>query len=158
MLVLDVDGILTDCRVFMAGHGEWRRFFSIRDGYGLMRLREAGFKTAIITGSSADDIRERAKNLKIDYFYEGHLEKLSCLKEIEAKSGIPASQMAYMGDDLFDIPVLQEVGFAATVPDALDPVLDKVHYVTKRPAGNGAVREVCEILLQFSQPNKDVQI
>lgn len=160
MLVLDVDGVLTDCRVFMSDDGEWRRFFSIRDGYGIMLLRESGLKTAIITGSKARDIQERARSLKIDYFFEGHLEKLSILKELAVTSGIALEEMAYVGDDLFDIPCLQNVGFAATVPDAMDDVFQSVHYTTKRPAGNGAVREVCELLLKYSkhtlsQPKKD---
>lgn len=148
MLVLDVDGILTDCRIFMDGDNEWRRMFSIRDGYGLARLKKAGFKTAVITGSKARDIQERVRHLKIDFFFEGNLEKMECLQELSQTSGVPFDQMAYMGDDDFDVPVLQAVGFAATVPDALDDVLEISHYVTKRPAGNGAVREVCEMLIQ----------
>lgn len=148
MLVLDVDGIMTDCRIFMDGDNEWRRMFSIRDGYGLAQLKKAGFKTAVITGSKARDIQERVRHLKIDFFFEGNLEKLNCLEELSQTSGVAYNQMAYMGDDDFDIPVLKVVGFAATVPDALEDVLKISHYVTKRPAGNGAVREVCELLIK----------
>lgn len=148
MLVLDVDGVLTDCRTYMDADGEWRRLFSIRDGYGIMRIRHAGFKVAVVTGTKARDIQERVKALKVDYFYEGHLEKRPCLEELSAKSGYSVDQMAYMGDDHFDVPVLKLVGFAATVSDAMEEVFPHVHYVAKRPAGNGAVREVCEMLLQ----------
>ncbi len=77
MLVLDVDGIMTDCRIFMDGDNEWRRMFSIRDGYGLAQLKKAGFKTAVITGSKARDIQERVRHLKIDFFFEGNLEKFN---------------------------------------------------------------------------------
>lgn len=150
MLVMDVDGVMTDCRTFMGADKEWRRFFSIRDGYGIMRLREAGFKTAVITGTKAQDIQERISRLKIDYFYEGNLEKLTCLEDLAMKSGLSYEQMAYMGDDDFDLPILERVGFAATVSDAMESVLKISHYTAKRPAGNGAVREVCEMLLQHT--------
>lgn len=150
MLVLDVDGVLTDCRIFLDTDGEWKRFFSIRDGYGILRLREAGFKVAIITGSKSLDIQERAKKLKVDFFYEGHLDKLPCLEELSKASGLSFEQMAYMGDDHFDVPVLKAVGFAATVPEAMEEVLPHVHYVAKRPGGNGAVREICEMLIAAS--------
>ncbi len=150
MLVLDVDGIMTDCRIFMDGDNEWRRMFSIRDGYGLAQLKKAGFKTAVITGSKARDIQERVRHLKIDFFFEGNLEKMECLQELSQTSGLDYKQMAYMGDDDFDIPVLKAVGFAATVPDALDDVLKISHYVTKRPAGNGAVREICDLLIKHT--------
>lgn len=150
MLILDVDGVMTDCRVFMDADGEWRRFFSIRDGYGIARLKDAGFKIAVITGSKARDIQERVRHLKIDFFYEGHLEKLPCLEELAQTSGLGFDQMAYMGDDEFDIPILEKVGFAATVADAMESALTKSHYVAKRPAGNGAVREVCELLIKHS--------
>jgi 3-deoxy-D-manno-octulosonate 8-phosphate phosphatase (KDO 8-P phosphatase) len=148
LLALDVDGILTDCRIFMDASGEWRRQFSIRDGYGIQRLKEAGFKVAIITGSKARDIQERARHLNIDFFYEGHLEKMSCLKELSEISGVPYQQIAYMGDDDFDLPVLKAVGLSATVPDAMPEIKKISDYVTTRPAGNGAVREVCEMLIK----------
>lgn len=147
MLVLDVDGVLTDCRVFMDEDGEWRRFFSIRDGYGLHRLKSFGIKTAVITGSKARDIQERIRHLNIDFFYEGQLDKLPLLEELAQTSGLDFEEMAYVGDDDFDIPLLKKVGFSATVPDAMENVIEIVDYVTKRPAGNGAVREVCEMLI-----------
>lgn len=148
LLIMDVDGVLTDCRIFMDASGEWRRLFSIRDGYGLKILMEAGYKTAIITGSKAKDIQDRARTLKIDYFFEGTLEKLPAFEDILKQSGLKADEVAFIGDDVFDIPVLKKVGFAATVPDAMEQVKEIVHYTTVRPAGNGAVREICEALLK----------
>jgi 3-deoxy-D-manno-octulosonate 8-phosphate phosphatase (KDO 8-P phosphatase) len=149
LLVMDVDGVLTDCRIFMDSDGEWKRFFSIRDGYGLKLLMEAGYKTAIITGSRAKDIRDRAQALKIDYLIEGTLDKLPAFEQLLKDSGLRAEEAAFVGDDLFDIPVLKKVGFAATVPDAMESVKDIVHYTTQRPAGNGAVREICDALLKY---------
>lgn len=149
MLVLDVDGVLTDARVWMDSDGQWRRFFSIRDGLGLKMLREAGYRLAIITSSDSDDIRARARNLKIDFLFEKDHDKMPAFQELQKKSGLAPGQMAYVGDDLPDIPLLKLAGFAATVPEAVDSVKESVHYVTGRPGGNGAVREVCDIILRY---------
>ncbi len=149
MLILDVDGVLTDCRVFLDSDGQWKRQYSIRDGYGIVRLIEAGYKTAVITGSKSKDIEARVQGLGIHYFYQGSLDKVPAFEEIQKESGLSPDEIAYMGDDLFDIPLLEKVGFAATVPDAMEDVIAIVDYVTKRPAGNGAVREVCDFLLKF---------
>jgi 3-deoxy-D-manno-octulosonate 8-phosphate phosphatase (KDO 8-P phosphatase) len=149
LLALDVDGVLTDCRVFLGSDGEWKRFFCIRDGYGIVQLKRYGYKVAIITASKAKDIKARAVDLKIDYLHDGNLDKLSELKKLIETSGLKADEIAYMGDDLFDIPVLQNVGFAATVPEAVDEVFHSVHYTTKRSGGEGAVREVCDLILKY---------
>ena len=149
LLALDVDGILTDCRTFLDSDGEWKRFFSIRDGYGLMRLKQAGYQVAIITGSQAKDIEARAKMLKIDHVFSGHLDKKPQFEKLQAATGFKSHQIAYMGDDHFDIPVLESCGFSATVSDAMEEVLEISDYVAARPAGNGAVREVCELILKF---------
>ncbi|MFN7262711.1 MAG: KdsC family phosphatase [Pseudobdellovibrionaceae bacterium] len=149
MLVLDVDGILTDCRIWLSDSGEWRRRFSIRDGAGIKLLQEAGYKIAIITGSKAEDIRKRAEHLKIDYFFEGALDKEPSFQELQKKSGLKPQEMAYMGDDYFDVPVLSSVAFAATVSDAMESAKEVCHYVAARPAGTGAVREVCELILKY---------
>ena len=149
MLVLDVDGVLTDARIWMDSGGEWRRFFSIRDGLGLKMLRERGYRLAIITASDSEDIRQRAKNLKIDFFYEKAHDKQPAFLELQKVSGLKPTEMAYVGDDVPDIPVLKQVGFAATVPEALDSVKESVHYVTARPGGNGAVREICDFIQRY---------
>lgn len=149
MLVLDVDGILTDCRLWLDSNNEWKRIYSVRDGVGLKALNEKGYAVAIITGSKAHDVRERAKMLDVKYFYEGALNKIPAFEDLQKVSGCKPSEMAYMGDDFFDIPLLKQVQFSATVPDAMEEVLDTVNYVTKRPAGNGAVREVCDYILKY---------
>ncbi|WP_246845347.1 HAD family hydrolase [Bdellovibrio sp. NC01] len=145
MLVLDVDGVLTDTRLWFDGK-EWRRFFSIRDGVGIKRLIDSGYKTAVITGSKAEDIRARVKSLGIHYFYEGALDKGPSFLQLQKESGIAPHEMAYIGDDIFDIPMIQEAAFGATVPEAVDEVLEIADYVTRRPGGCGAVREVCDYI------------
>ncbi len=149
MLVLDVDGVLTDCRVWMDSNGEWKRFFSIRDGVGIKLLHEAGYKLAIITGTKSADIQSRAKVLAFDYFYEGAMDKKPSFERLQTDSGMSPAEMAYVGDDVFDIPLLKSVGFGATVPEAVDEVIECAQYVTKRAGGNGAVREICDFILKY---------
>lgn len=148
MLVLDVDGVLTDTRIWYDGK-DWRRFYSIRDGVGIKRMMELGYKIAIITGSTAEDIRARAKSLGIHYFYEGALDKIPSFEKLIQESGISAGEMAYIGDDIFDIPLIKRAGFGATVPEAVDEVIDAADYVTKRGGGIGAVREVCDYICMY---------
>jgi 3-deoxy-D-manno-octulosonate 8-phosphate phosphatase (KDO 8-P phosphatase) len=148
MLVLDVDGVLTDTRLWFDGK-EWRRFFSIRDGVGIKRIMEAGYQVAVITGSKAEDIRARVKALGINYLYEGAADKVPSFMKLQEESGIDATEMAYVGDDIFDVPLLTEVAFGATVPEAVEEVFEVAHYVTRRPGGCGAVREVCDYIYKY---------
>lgn len=148
MLILDVDGVLTDTKLWYDGR-EWRRFFSIRDGVGIKRIMEAGYKTAVITGSKAEDIQARVKSLGINYFYEGALDKGPSFLRLQQESGIKPEEMAYIGDDIFDIPMIKTVAFGATVPEAVDEVLEVAHYVTRRPGGCGAVREICDFIYKY---------
>ena len=157
MLVLDVDGILTDCRLWMDSNGQWKRIYSVRDGVGIKALIEAGYKVGIITGAQAEDVRSRVKMLGIQYFYEGALDKIPPFKDLQEKSGLKPEEMAYMGDDFFDLPVLNQVQFSATVPDAMEEVVEAVQYVTRRPAGNGAVREVCDFILKYGFYSKGLK-
>lgn len=149
LIAFDVDGILTDNHVWMLQPGEWRRTFSIRDGYGIQMLIEKGYQIAFITGSRSDDVKERAKVLKIHYFYEGTLNKLPAYEEIKQKTGFKDEQILYMGDDFFDIPLIEKAGLGITVPDASQKVRDVANYITQKNGGFGAVREVCEIVLEY---------
>jgi 3-deoxy-D-manno-octulosonate 8-phosphate phosphatase (KDO 8-P phosphatase) len=149
LLILDVDGVMTDTRIWLDTNGQWKRFYSIRDGVGIVRLIEAGYKLAVITGSIAEDIQARVKKLGIHYFYEGALEKETSFEDLKTKTQLSPLEMAFVGDDIFDIPLLREVGFAATVPEAVDEVKDVAHYVTVRPGGMGAVREVCDVIYKY---------
>ncbi len=149
MLVLDVDGVLTDCRLWMDSNGEWKRIYSVRDGVGIKRLIENGYKLAVITGANAVDVRARVKMLGINYLYEGALDKIPSFEKLQKESGFSPSEMAYVGDDIFDIPLLEAVALGATVPEAVDEVKEVAHYITKRPGGNGAVREICDYIYRY---------
>lgn len=146
LLILDVDGIMTDGRVFwLEGHG-WTRNFHVHDGYGLKILMKAGIDVAVISGGDSKDVRVRMEFLKIKHVFLGDEDKLKALDKIQAATGLKYEEMAFMGDDLFDIPVIEKVGFSATVPQAVPRVKEKVHYITEAPAGWGAAREVADAI------------
>lgn len=149
-LLLDCDGILTDAKTWYAGDGQWRRMYSLIDGYGIKKLLDAGFTVGVITASDSDDIRERMKHLKLSYLFEGKLDKTGHFAAFLKDSGLKPSEVAYMGDDDPDVPLLSAVGFAASVPDAMTSASSVAHYITKRRGGDGAVREVCEMILNQS--------
>lgn len=146
LLILDVDGVMTDGRVFwLQGHG-WSRHFHIKDGYGLKVLMKCGIDVAVISGGDSQDVRTRMEFLKIKHVFLGDEDKIKALDKIVAATGLSLQQMAFMGDDLFDIPVLEKVGFSATVPHAVDPVKNRVHYITEARGGWGAVREIADAI------------
>tara|TARA_B110001454_G_C12723300_1_gene436365 strand:- start:30594 stop:31103 length:510 start_codon:yes stop_codon:yes gene_type:complete len=147
LLAFDVDGVLTDNHVWMNEVGQWRRMFSVRDGYGIQMLRENGYQMAFITGSFSDDVRERARVLKMNFFYEGSLDKLPAYEDIKSKTGLKDSEILYMGDDLFDLPLIERAGAGITVPEAVDKIKLQADYVTTQSGGKGAVREICEMVL-----------
>ncbi len=146
MLILDIDGVMTDGRLFwLEGHG-WTRHFHIKDGYGLKVLMKAGIDVGIISGGDSKDVRARVEHLKIKHAYFGDENKLVAFEKILKDTGFKADQTAFMGDELFDIPVIEAVGFSATVPHAVDPVKKRAHYVTKSEGGWGAVREIADAI------------
>lgn len=157
MLVLDVDGVLTDCKLWMDSDGQWKRIYSVRDGVGIKRLIENGYKLAVITGATAEDVRARVKMLGIHYLYEGALDKVPSFAQLQKDSGFKPEEMAYVGDDIFDIPLIQQVAFGATVPEAVEEVIEVADYVTRRPGGNGAVREVCDFIFRHGAFSKEGQ-
>lgn len=146
LLILDIDGVMTDGRIFwLEGHG-WTRHFHIKDGYGLRLLMKCGIDVAVISGGDSRDVRTRMEFLRISHVFLGDEDKLKALEKIQQATRLSYDQMAFMGDDLFDIPVLERVGFSATVPHAVDPVKARVHYVTDTPGGWGAVREIADAI------------
>ena len=148
ILILDVDGVMTDGRFFwLEGHG-WTRQFHIQDGYGLKVLMKAGVDVAIISGGDSKDVRTRMEFLKIKHVYLGDEDKVKAFEKILAATGLKADQTAFMGDELFDIPVLEKTGFSATVPHAVDAVKSRAHYVTEKEGGWGAVREIADAILK----------
>lgn len=148
LLISDVDGVMTDACIWLDPNGQWRRKFNVYDGMGLKRLMKQGIQVGIITASLAEDVRTRFEFLKVDHFYENSSDKRRDLDEIVQKTGFSLNEIAYIGDDLMDLPVLECVGFSVTVPHALEEVKTKVDYTTQREGGAGAVREVCEMILR----------
>lgn len=143
----DVDGILTDGKIWW--HGDevgWNRISNIRDGYGMVLLKRLGLKVGVITGGSSFSVVKRFKeNLELDFVYKGNEDKRKAFLELVSQGNKP-EEILYMGDELFDIPLLKKAGFSATVPEASFEVHGVVDYVTKAGPGNGAVREVIDIL------------
>lgn len=150
LLLLDVDGILTDGRIIYDNQGNELKAFDVKDGHGLKLVQRTGIKTGIITGRSSEVVKCRAQELGFDILYQGALNKLDPYLEILAEYGLTDDQVAYVGDDVVDLPVLRRVGFSATVADAVDDVIPLVDYVTKRSGGRGAVREICDMLIRAS--------
>ncbi len=149
-LVMDCDGILTDGQVWQGENGEWIRAYSILDGMGLKLLLKNDFILGVITGSKGKDIKDRCNHLGVQHLYQGIEDKKPVFDNFLKQTNLKASEVAYIGDDFPDIPVLKEVGFSASVPHAFANVLKHVDYVTKREGGYGAVRELCDLILQHS--------
>lgn len=148
LLLLDVDGVMTDGRIIYDQHGNEFKAFDVKDGHGLKMLQRAGLKVGIITGRSSAVVSRRAQELGVEILYQGAKVKLEPYLEILQQTGLRDHQVAYMGDDLIDVPILSRVGFSATVADAVPQMAERVDYVTRRAGGRGAVREVCDLLLQ----------
>ena len=148
MLILDVAGVMTDGRITMDSEGRELKNFNVRDGHGLVMIQRHGIRVGILTGRTSAVVDHRARDLKITEVYQGALNKKDVFMEILKKNDLTPEAIAYMGDDIVDIPVLKMVGFSAAVGDALDVVKKTVDYVTVSKGGYGAVREICEMLLQ----------
>ena len=147
LLVLDVDGVLTDGRLYYGGDDVELKAFNIQDGHGIKMLRATGVEVAIITGRTSRAVELRAANLGVPYLYQGVADKLAVFDQLLARVRLDAAAAAAMGDDLPDLPILRRCGLAACVPEAPALVRNHVHYVTDRPGGAGAVREICELLM-----------
>ena len=147
LLCVDVDGVLTDAGMYYGPDGEVLKKFNTRDGMGLARVREAGIAVAIISGEDSAIVHARAAKLKIDDVYCGAANKRVAIDELCSKHGLDLDQVAFIGDDLNDLPALECVGLACAVADAAEPVKIVAHYVTHRRGGDGAVREVCDFLI-----------
>jgi 3-deoxy-D-manno-octulosonate 8-phosphate phosphatase (KDO 8-P phosphatase) len=148
LLLLDVDGVLTDGRIIYDAQGVETKAFDVKDGHGLKLLQRAGVQVGIITGRQSEVVNIRARELGIDIVSQGAKDKLVPFDEIVQNLRLAADEVAYMGDDLPDLPVLRRVGWAVAPADAVGEIKPFVHYVTNHPGGRGAVREVCDLLLQ----------
>ena len=148
LVVLDVDGTMTDGRLYYGAQGEAMKAFDVRDGHGLRLLQMfGGVKLAVLTGRRADLVMQRCKELSIEHVVGQSRAKGAAIEQICADVGIPPSESAFMGDDVNDLPALRKVAFSCCPSDAAPEVQREVHWVSKRAAGRGAVRELCEILL-----------
>jgi len=148
LMIFDVDGVMTDGRLYFNDAGEEMKAFNSLDGHGLKMLQNSGVKLAIITGRTSNLVLHRARNLGIEYVYQGAHDKRASFEELIREVGVNAEQCGYMGDDVIDLPVMRRVAFAAAVPDSPALVRQYAHYVTGCQGGAGAVREVCELIMQ----------
>jgi 3-deoxy-D-manno-octulosonate 8-phosphate phosphatase (KDO 8-P phosphatase) len=148
LLLLDVDGVLTDGQIIYTEQGHEIKSFSVRDGLGIRLAMDAGIRVGIVTARTSEALRHRCRNLGIDLLFDGVQDKGSALPAIVEKTGIPAHRIAFVGDDLVDLPLMQRVGVSVAVGDASEMVLEKADLVTRRCGGRGAVRELCEALLK----------
>jgi 3-deoxy-D-manno-octulosonate 8-phosphate phosphatase (KDO 8-P phosphatase) len=153
LLLLDVDGVMTDGGIYFSESGDELKKFNIQDGYGIVKLQRAGITAGIITGRVSKIVARRAADLGITEVHQNLHDKRAAFDAILTKTGLTPEQVAYIGDDEFDLPVLTVVGFSAAPADAVPAVCKQVDYVCKREGGRGAVREVIELLLA-AKPSK----
>ncbi|MFN5094866.1 MAG: KdsC family phosphatase [Ignavibacteria bacterium] len=151
LLVFDVDGTLTDGGTYYSDVGVALKRFNIRDGMGIVLLHKAGIKTAIITSEQTELVKKRAETLKIDKIIQGSRNKYASLSLLSNELDISLEQIAYIGDDVNDLHCLQKVGFSMAPSDAHDLIRNEVDYVSKYKGGNGAVRELCDLVLESKQ-------
>ncbi len=147
LMIFDVDGILTDGRLYFSAQGEELKAFNILDGHGLKLLRESGVDTAILTARKSAIVEQRARELGIANVRQGVTNKLQGFVELLAHCRCSAREAGYAGDDVVDLPVLTRCGFAASVPNAMAIVKSRVHLVTQANGGHGAAREICEFIM-----------
>ena len=148
LLLLDVDGVLTDGAIIIDDRGVETKQFHVRDGQGISLLMRSGVDVGLVTGRRSNVIRHRARDLGVRLVYQGLADKLACYEEIRRKHDLKDDQIAYVGDDLIDLPVLRRVGLAVSVADGWSELSSTVDYTTAERGGRGAVREVAEILLR----------
>jgi len=147
LLVLDVDGVLTNGRLYYGANGDELRAFHIHDGLGLKMLRATGVEVAIVTGRTSRAVELRAENLGVPHVFQGVGDKLAVFEQLRKQLTLPAEAVAAMGDDLPDLPVLRRCGLAACVPEAPALVRSHSHYIAEKTGGAGAVRELCELVM-----------
>lgn len=148
LMVFDVDGILTDGRLYLTDSGEEMKAFHTLDGQGLKMLRDSGVEIAILTARQSRVVARRAAELGITHLRQGAADKRAGFAELLAECNVQAGNAGYIGDDLVDLPVLIRSAFSASVPEAPEAVRSRVHYVTHAAGGHGAAREVCEFILR----------
>lgn len=156
LLVMDVDGVLTDGKIVVDARGKELKFFDVQDGFGLVLLRRSGIRTAILSARSSPAVTARAEDLKIDKICQDAYPKTTAYGRLIRELGCTDEQVCFMGDDLPDMPVFKRVGLAVAVPNAVDEVKKTAHYVTAQRGGAGAVREVVELILNAQGKWKNI--
>lgn len=157
VLVLDVDGVLTDGRIILDDRGREVKFFDVRDGHGLKMLMRTGIEVAVLTGRRSRVVEHRARELGITEVHQGALNKLEVFEALLNRMGFAASEAAYAGDDIVDVPVLRRAGFSVAVANAVTEAKRVAHYVTRQRGGHGAVREICEVILKAQDRWRDIK-
>jgi 3-deoxy-D-manno-octulosonate 8-phosphate phosphatase (KDO 8-P phosphatase) len=147
-VVLDVDGVMTDGGLGIGDDGQEYKFFSSMDGLGMKLLKNTGVEMAIITGRTSNVVKKRAETTGIAHFYQGVEDKLEAFNDLLQRMHLEADEVAFVGDDVVDAPAMLRCGLALTVPSGHHMLKPHVHYITAAPAGRGAVREVCELIMQ----------
>ncbi len=148
LVVFDVDGVLTDGTLFIGDDGQQYKGFNVRDGLGIKMLQQIGIPVAIITAKVSNVVKLRMDELGIEYVFQGQKQKFLALQSLAQSLNLALDEIAYVGDDVIDLPVLTKVGFAVAVADAHDLVKHHAHWITTNKGGRGAAREVCELILQ----------
>ncbi|MDE0799057.1 MAG: 3-deoxy-manno-octulosonate-8-phosphatase KdsC [Nitrosomonadaceae bacterium] len=157
IVIFDVDGVLTDGTLYFTDSGEEIKAFNSRDGHGMKMLKASGVELAIITARESRSVKLRAENLNITLLYQGEKNKLKVFESLVTKLKLDMSSCAYVGDDLIDLPVMTRCGLSICVPSSPILVKKHAHYVTNSEGGQGAVREVCEMIMR-SQGTLDAQL
>jgi len=148
LLLMDCDGVLTDGRLWLLADGDEHKSFNAHDGLGLSLLHRAGLKSGIISGRSSQVVIRRARELQIEFVRQGDPEKIEAYEEVLRQAAVEENEVAYVGDDLTDIPLMRRAELAVAVADAVEETRSVAHYVTQRKGGRGAVREVIEVILK----------
>ena len=146
-LLLDVDGVMTDGTIYLTDSGKEMKGFHIHDGFGIHQLQKSGVTIGIITGRASEVVSLRARELGISEVHQDAVDKIIVYDDLLQKYGLKDSEMAYVGDDLIDLPILERVGLAVAVANAVPEVKKRVHWITEKSGGQGAVREVTDFLM-----------
>ncbi|MCW8881237.1 MAG: 3-deoxy-manno-octulosonate-8-phosphatase KdsC [Sedimenticola sp.] len=148
LIIFDVDGVLTDSTLYLGDDGQEYKAFNSKDGLGMKLLQKSGVEIGIITGRTSNVVTIRMESLGIRHVYQGQRNKIPAFESLRDELGLSNEQIAFVGDDVVDLPVMRQVGLAITVQDAHYLVKQQAHWQTQQPGGHGAAREVCELILQ----------
>ena len=148
LLLMDCDGVLTDGRLWLTNDGDEQKSFNSKDGLGLSLLHRAGLRSGIITGRSSNAVARRALELDVEFVCQGDPDKIAAFEQLLREAGVEENEVAFVGDDLVDIPIMNRAELAVAVADAVEEVRSAAHYITRAKGGRGAVREVIEIILK----------